>query len=333
MAFYSIIGGKLSKKRPASKKGNPVPVSTSGHISYCTALILQCGPRSVLDVGCGFGLWGFICRMYLDVMAERVQPRDWQIRIDGLEVFEPYIQAHQRALYNNILIADIREAAPALDSYDMVIAGDVIEHLDKRDGKTVLRHLYRKARKALLVNIPLGEGWEHGVVHGNPAELHRSQWEYEDFLPYPNQFQEFQVASGARYGVFYCPKDCSKEHRLDGLRRAADLLMSRGEDDEAAVYMTDAHALAPENEDVATPLADLLLKQQRIDDALAVLERCVEANPRYHYGKFAAARILSAVRRYPEAQARLESLLLMENLDPDLRDQARQQLEQIRRKI
>ena len=308
-----------------------MPVSTSGHISYCVALILTCAPRSVLDVGCGFGLWGFLCRMYLDVMPERVQPRDWRIRIDGLELFEPYIQAHQRALYDRISIADIREAAPTLDCYDLIIAGDVIEHLDKDDGRTVLRILYEKAGKALLVNIPLGDGWEHGEVHGNPGELHRSQWECEDFLAYPNRFQEFQAPFGARYGVFYCPKDCPKGQRVEGLCQAATLAISRGGIEEAAVNLADACALAPEDGTIAVQLADVMLRQRRIDDALAALERCAKVNPQFHYGKLAAARILSAVQRYSEAELRLESLLLVNDLEPDLRDQVCEHLDQMRR--
>lgn len=309
-----------------------MPVSTSGHISHCVMLILNCAPRSVLDVGCGFGLWGFLCRMYLDVMPERVQPRDWKIRVDGLELFEPYIQAHQRALYDSIFIADIREAAPALECYDLIIAGDVIEHLDKDDGKTVLRVLYEKARKALLVNIPLGDGWDHGEVHGNPGEVHRSRWEYEDFVAYPNQFQEFRAPFGARYGVFYCPKDCPKGQRVEGLCRAAELALSRGGIEEAAADLGDAVALAPEDGTVAVQMADLMLQQRRIEDALAVLERCVEINPKFHYGKLAAARILSAVHRYSEAESQLESLLLVNDLEADLRDQVCEHLDQIRRR-
>jgi tetratricopeptide (TPR) repeat protein len=270
--------------------------------------------------------------MYLDVTEERVQPHDWKIRIDGLEVFEPYIQAHQRALYDNIRIANIRDAASALAPYDLVIAGDVIEHLDKNDGKAVLRVLYEKAQKALLVNIPLGAGWDHGVVHGNPDELHRSQWECEDFLPYPNVFQEFRAPFGGRYGVFYCPKDCPKKQRVEGLGLAAALCLSREMTEEAAIHLADAHAIAPENAETAGQLADLLLKQHQIDEAVAVLDRSAGANPQFHFARLAAARVLVAVHRYSEAESRLESLLQVNGLEPALRERALQAREEARRK-
>ena len=44
-----------------------MPVSTPVHISHCLGRIIGLNPEPVLDVGCGFGLWGFLCREYLDV--------------------------------------------------------------------------------------------------------------------------------------------------------------------------------------------------------------------------------------------------------------------------
>ena len=49
-----------------------MPVSTPVHLSHCLNHIIQLSPQSVLDVGCGFGMWGFLCRTYLDAFCERV---------------------------------------------------------------------------------------------------------------------------------------------------------------------------------------------------------------------------------------------------------------------
>jgi len=309
-----------------------MPVSCSGHISHCIAHIITCAPQSVLDVGCGFGLWGFLCRMYLDVMPERVQPPDWKIRIDGIEIHAPYIQAHQRSLYNHVHIADICEMAPQLDPYDLIIAGDVIEHLDKDDGETVLRTLYGKARKALLVNIPLGAGWEHGIVHDNPGELHRSQWEYEDFAPYPNRFQAFETPLGQRYGVFFCPKTCLPKDRAEGLMTAAAWCESRGELERATVHLSDAQAIVPEDRGLAMQAAELLLRQGKTNEAVMALDRCIDADAAFHYGRCAAARILAAAGKYADAVRRFESLLILPNLDSELRDQVELALRQLRDK-
>ena len=47
-------------------------------------------PRSILDVGCGFGKYGMLLREYLDVWHERYDKERWQVRIVGIEAFEQY---------------------------------------------------------------------------------------------------------------------------------------------------------------------------------------------------------------------------------------------------
>lgn len=269
-----------------------MPISTSVHISHCLGLIIALNPKSVLDVGCGFGMWGFLCRTYLDVMYERVQPSEWQVRIDGLESFEPYIQDHHRALYSSILIADIRAVAATLDSYELIIAGDVIEHLDKHDGELVLEHLYDRAEKALLVNIPLGEGWDHPMRHDNPGELHRSLWTAEDFAAYPAAWKAFDLPCG-QYGVFYCPKDVSREERIQGLLFAANRYDAQGNLSWAARQLRRAHALDPNNREVVFGLADVLIRSGMPKEGAAILAEYVAASPADHD----AASLLATLRR------------------------------------
>ena len=95
-----------------------MPVSTPVHLSHCLNHIIQLSPQSVLDVGCGFGMWGFLCRTYLDAFCERVYKKDWRVRIDGIEYFEPYILEHQRARYDSIQIGDIRDLIANIEPYE-----------------------------------------------------------------------------------------------------------------------------------------------------------------------------------------------------------------------
>ncbi len=304
-----------------------MPVSTSIHISHAVALIGHLNPRSVLDVGCGFGMWGFLCRMYLDISAMRVQPADWRVRIDGLELFEPYIQAHHRTLYNNILIGDIRERAASLEQYELIIAGDVIEHLEKDEGKQVLRQLYDKAQRALLVNIPLGEGWEHPEAHGNPGELHRSQWYPEDFLPYPSSFTPFKLPCGD-YGVFYCPKDCGQEAREAGLLAAAEHAQAQGHAAEALEHIRLARSVAPGSLDAIFLLADLLIQQARPGEAAEELRAAWHTLPERHEIGLLLAKLLCAQARggrpgaAGEARDAIEALLARPGLPETNRAEA-----------
>jgi len=305
--------GLFSCRDPAQQENNPMPVSTSVHITHCLQYIISLGPRSILDVGCGFGLWGFLCREYLDVMEERVQPGTWQTRIDGIELFEPYIQAHQRALYTSIRIGDIRELASQVDEYELIIAGDVIEHLEKHEGEAVIEQLYEKATRALLVNIPLGEGWDHPERHGNPGELHRSQWVSEDFLAYPNISQFFDLPAGA-YGSFFCLKDCTIDQRVESLLQAASYARSVDRIERAISYLRKGLVLNPGHRDTVLFLSDTLLAANQAHDAVQVLERAAQNDEQFHFAFLALARLLQILKRPDEAKYYAETLVAKANI-------------------
>jgi len=298
-----------------------MPVSTPVHISTCMSYITTLNPRSVLDVGCGFGLWGFLCREYLDVWNGRVQPSEWQVRIDGIELFEPYIQAHQRALYSQIMIADIRVVLDSLEEYDLIIAGDVIEHLEKPEGERVIERLYDRARKALLINLPLGDGWDHPEAYGNPGELHRSQWLEDDLIQYPRVSSVYTFPCGP-YGIFWCPKDCGDDLRVEGLRQAAHRQEMMGNTGRALELMRRAQAIDPSAELVVGPMTDLLLRMGRPEDAADTLRRAVEARPGFYYARLALARILTNLGVYEEARRHAAAVHEDAALPEEIRNQA-----------
>lgn len=309
-----------------------MPVSTPVHISHCLERILSVKPESVLDVGCGFGLWGFLCREYLDVWDGRVTPPEWQTRIDGIEVFEPYIQAHQSALYTNILVEDVREVVEEIGQYDLIIAGDVIEHLEKPDAEIVLEVLYEKARKALLLNIPIGDGWDHPEAHGNPAELHRSRWEIEDFTQYPSESTMFDLPCG-KYGVFWCIKDVPANLRAEGLVVAAETREQRGENQAALRFLRQAQRVDPENEAVLVSLVSFLLKFGQTGQAVDCLRDAVQKQPGRHSVRLLLARVLALASRHDEAHHELESLLNAPDVPAQIAGEARKYAEDIRRRF
>lgn len=300
-----------------------MPVSTPIHLPHCLALIVGLQPKSVLDIGLGFGTWGFLCRTHLDVFPGRVQPEAWQTRIDGVELFEPYIQAHQRALYDNIRIADVRQAVQDIDSYDLIIAGDVIEHLDKEDACEVLDALYAKAKRALLVNIPIGDtGWEHGENHGNPGELHRSAWFPEDFQAYPNCYQDFALPNGA-YGVFWCPKEnLPAGARYEGLLAAANYALEVGRPLRALKLARKAQVLSPTDPFGAVMLANLELEHGTVEAALRVLEASLTADAASHGNYLLFAQLQAKLGQRAAACATLERLRALPGVAAEILAQA-----------
>lgn len=153
-----------------------MPSSLHYHIADVLSIVASFQPASFLDVGCGFGRWGFLVREQHDVLQERYARESWKTRIDAVEVFEPYISPHHRYIYDNIYIGKIEQLLPTLGSYDVILAGEILEHIEKRASLTALAQMRDKARKALIVSVPLGEDWPQGEVLDNPAEAHVSTW-------------------------------------------------------------------------------------------------------------------------------------------------------------
>ncbi len=297
-----------------------MPVSSSVHISDCLDHIIRLQPKSVLDIGCGFGLWGFLCREYLDVWNERVQPEQWQVRIDGVELWEPYIQSHQRSLYNNIILGDVREVADSLGEYDLIIAGDVIEHLDKPEGELVIEQLYDRAKLALLVNIPLSGNWDHPENYGNPGELHRSQWSPDDFAPYAPKYRGYELPCG-QYGSFFCTKDLAVESRLAGLLDAAGRREAAGDISGAARALASAQALAPNDATIPLHRADVLLTLGDLSGAVEALRGGLIVHPYQPFMRLSLARLLLAQRDSAAATREVQWLLSAGELPEELRAQ------------
>ena len=155
-------------------------------------------PLSILDVGVGFGKWGFLFREALDVKRGRLGREDWDVVIDGVEVFEQYIQPHQRFLYDTIHVGDICELVSTLGTYDLVFMSDVLEHIDKLDALCLLDELRDKCRWFALV-VPMGDNWytRNKRDHDNEREMHISMWHPADFGS-----PDVEVSVGAEFGPY-----------------------------------------------------------------------------------------------------------------------------------
>ncbi len=157
-----------------------MPSSRYEHISDVVDVLIFLAPSSLLDVGCGFGRWGFLAREFLDIFQGRYFKNDWQTRIDGMEVFSDYICPHHKYIYNNIINANLEHAAERIPNYEVIIAGDIIEHIEKDSAKKTLEVLIKRSDKALIVCIPLGSLWPQEEVFNNPHEIHKSVWSLQE---------------------------------------------------------------------------------------------------------------------------------------------------------
>jgi len=160
-----------------------MPHSVSNHITKMLEHVYYLQPRSVLDIGCGFGKWGLLCRELLDIACLRWDRGAWKVRIDGIEIFENYITPVHHYVYDEIYIGDATEVVPKLErDYDLVIMGDVIEHIPKEQGRALIRIILSR-HGALLLSTPR-RFVAQDAFFDNVAEHHVSHWSIRDFTGY-----------------------------------------------------------------------------------------------------------------------------------------------------
>lgn len=159
-----------------------MPTSRPITLNYICDTILQLQPKSVLDIGVGFGKNGFLAREYTDIWSGRLFG-NWTTRIDGIEVFDKYLTQIQYAIYDSIYVGDASKVLPTLGNYDLILCTAVLEHFTLEDGKALLEQI--KLKRNILGIVVLPEKVKpQGPVYGNENERHISNWSPSDLNPY-----------------------------------------------------------------------------------------------------------------------------------------------------
>lgn len=157
-----------------------MPTSRPVYTSWLCDFILQTKPKSILDIGVGFGSFGVLAREYTDIWNGNYNKYLWQTRIEGVEIYEDYYNLIYHYAYDVVYFVDIcGEILDRLSKYDLIVMKDVIEHISKDKGKVLLEKI-NKLGKFVVVITPI-EVSVQGAVFGNDAETHRSSWCKEDF--------------------------------------------------------------------------------------------------------------------------------------------------------
>lgn len=147
-----------------------MPMSNPWHLAPVLHYVSALQPKRVLDVGVGLGTYGFMIRQYLDIGHERLDRANWQLTIDGVEIFEPYRNAVWDFAYNRIHMGDVLDLLPSLESYDVILCNDVLEHFEKDKAVALVNSLLRLA-PVVIATTPNRE-WPQGTWAGNEAETH-----------------------------------------------------------------------------------------------------------------------------------------------------------------
>jgi len=126
--------------------------------------------KTVVDIGPGYGYWGFMLKMY------RTNPPE---KLIGIEILPENIERlHRLNLYDEIIHADCREEFKAWTpkSVDITIMSHVIEHMEKEDGEDLLEALADLARELVVVICPEGDTlFERDFTGGSHLSIWRER--------------------------------------------------------------------------------------------------------------------------------------------------------------
>jgi hypothetical protein len=147
-----------------------MPYSSSEGKEWMRERIVADAPASVLDVGAGWGTYARLLRSELPAAV-----------LTGLEVHSPYITRFGlAALYDMLIIGDVREIEP-IPTADVVVLGDVLEHLTYLDAVALWGRTRAAARVAVYLSLPI-VAYPQGAVEGNPHEAHLHTWDHDAVL-------------------------------------------------------------------------------------------------------------------------------------------------------
>lgn len=152
-----------------------MPTSHHRQISTIMDAVILINPRSVLDIGVGFGKYGVLCREYLELWDGREDYHTFTRQIDGIEAFEDYLTPLHQYVYDHVYIGEASSVIKTLKtSYDLVLLIDVLEHLSETQGRTLIRELLKR-NKGIIISTPKDIGHQDDAFQ-NPHEHHVSQW-------------------------------------------------------------------------------------------------------------------------------------------------------------
>lgn len=134
-------------------------------------LLVMTDPKTVLDVGVGFGNYGIIARAYLDVWRGRMFKEKWQTIIDGIEYYKEFKTPIYDFIYDHLFWGDVFELLPKLPKYQAVILMHIVEHLEKPQALKLITMAKSHCTKRIIIGTP-SQFFNTGCPD-HPKEQHR----------------------------------------------------------------------------------------------------------------------------------------------------------------
>lgn len=154
--------------------------------------------KVVVDIGPGSGT-------YIKLIREEAQccvNAKWI----GIEIWKKYIEEFKlEQRYDQIINADVRTINWQELNPDIVIAGDVLEHMTKQDAVRLVDRILLVA-KTLIVSIPIRYMPQDEHAYENPHEAHvKDDWTHDEVIETWGHYikDSYRKSQKSKLGVYW----------------------------------------------------------------------------------------------------------------------------------
>ncbi|MFO0871317.1 MAG: methyltransferase domain-containing protein [Pirellulales bacterium] len=153
-----------------------MPIGSFAAVPLLVETLLRLQPRSVLDLGIGFGGNGVAVREWLDLGV-----RPWKTQLTGVECWGEY-RNPTWDLYNIVYVQTIEQYLhDSQEQFSCVLLGDVLEHFPADAGSSLLNSAQQHvAPGGLMIVTTPATFFPQEAVYGNEHERHLSYWSDTD---------------------------------------------------------------------------------------------------------------------------------------------------------
>lgn len=170
-----------------------MPVSHHEGKQWTCDRLIELDPIHVVDIGPGEGIYSMLMRTELSDHCS------WEC----VEVYEPYVEKFKlEDKYDVVHVRDVRDMPNWMYITDVIIFGDVIEHLERDEALRVLDTAKQFADN-IVVSIPIVH-MPQGAYQGNPYEAHLAHYTFEEMHAIMDGCEAFY---GDVLGVFFWRRD------------------------------------------------------------------------------------------------------------------------------
>lgn len=170
-----------------------MPFSDEEGKEWSKERVLELAPYRIWDIGPGAGTYSTLLRRHL--------PFTW---FYAVEIWEPYIRDFDLdEKYHQVFVSDVMDFNfGSVDPRDLVILGDVVEHMAEADARRLIGFL-KESFSNILVSLPIVHS-PQGTVMGNPHEAHLHQWSFAG----AHELMDYcEALEGNTLGVFWWQKE------------------------------------------------------------------------------------------------------------------------------